>query len=84
MNQEFTTATLLKTGLMIGVKKGWRGFLWMIKIVLPVSLLTTFPASQHPEWQQTYPFLSILDEVHTIEAPDQNAGPFLFLCEKMS
>lgn len=32
---------MLKTGVMIGVKKGWRGFLWMMKIVLPVSLLTT-------------------------------------------
>lgn len=41
MDQELTMATLIKTGVMIGVKKGWRGFLWMIKIVLPVSLLTT-------------------------------------------
>ncbi len=41
MNQELTKATLIKTGVMIGVKKGWRGFLWMMTIVLPVSLLTT-------------------------------------------
>lgn len=41
MDQELTKATLVKTGLTIGVKKGWHGFLWMMKIVLPVSLLTS-------------------------------------------
>lgn len=32
---------LLKTALHNGIKKGWSGFLWMIKIVVPVSFLTT-------------------------------------------
>jgi hypothetical protein len=41
MDQKLTRTTLIKTGVMVGVKKGWRGFLWMIKIVLPVSLVTT-------------------------------------------
>jgi hypothetical protein len=40
-NQELAKATLIKTGAMTGVNKGWRSFLWMMKIVLPVSLLTT-------------------------------------------
>ena len=40
-DQSLTTKTLVKTGVMMGVKKGWRGWLWMMKIVLPVSLLTT-------------------------------------------
>ena len=32
---------LVKTGLKMGVRKGWDGFVWMMKIVLPISLLTT-------------------------------------------
>ena len=40
-NQELTRAALVKTGAIIGVSKGWRGFLWMMRIVLPVSLFTT-------------------------------------------
>ncbi|WP_319523404.1 iron transporter [uncultured Desulfosarcina sp.] len=28
------------TGLRRGAAKGWRGFVWMLKIILPVSLLT--------------------------------------------
>ncbi|HOF04590.1 MAG TPA: hypothetical protein PLH54_03130 [Syntrophales bacterium] len=31
---------LIKTGMLMGVRKGWSGFIWMMKIVLPVSLLT--------------------------------------------
>ena len=31
---------LLRTGMLMGVRKGWSGFIWMMKIVLPVSLLT--------------------------------------------
>jgi Fe2+ transport system protein B len=35
---------LLKIALRSGVKKGWQGFLWMIKIVIPVFFLTTLLA----------------------------------------
>jgi len=31
---------LLKEGFISGVKKGWSGFIWMLKIVIPVSFLT--------------------------------------------
>jgi hypothetical protein len=35
---------LLKIGFYNGIKKGWQGFLWMIKIILPVSIFTTLLA----------------------------------------
>ncbi len=31
---------LLKTVTMAGLKKGWSGFLWMMKIIFPISLCT--------------------------------------------
>jgi len=36
--------TLLNTGLHNGLRKGWQGFFWMMKIILPVSLFTTLLA----------------------------------------
>jgi len=38
---EIQYGALVKTGLKMGVSKGWKGFLWMMRIVLPISLLTT-------------------------------------------
>ncbi|MGD8370686.1 MAG: nucleoside recognition domain-containing protein [Syntrophobacterales bacterium] len=35
-----TRRTLLKEGFLAGTRKGWRGFVWMIKILVPISLLT--------------------------------------------
>lgn len=32
---------MLKEGFISGVKKGWSGFIWMLKIVIPVSFLTS-------------------------------------------
>jgi Fe2+ transport system protein B len=32
--------TRLKEGIIAGLKKGWNGFVWMMKIIVPVSLLT--------------------------------------------
>lgn len=32
---------MLRRSLLDGMKKGWRAFLWMMKIIVPVSLLTT-------------------------------------------
>lgn len=40
-NPDIRYGALVKTGLIMGVRKGWKGFLWMMRIVLPVSLLTT-------------------------------------------
>jgi Fe2+ transport system protein B len=31
---------MLKQGLVAGIAKGWRGFVWMMKIVVPVSFFT--------------------------------------------
>ncbi|MGD8529390.1 MAG: hypothetical protein PVG97_00325 [Syntrophobacterales bacterium] len=30
----------LKEGFFIGIRRGWNGFVWMIKILVPISLLT--------------------------------------------
>lgn len=35
---------LLNTGLRVGLKKGWDSFLWIMKIVLPISLITAMLA----------------------------------------
>lgn len=32
--------TLLKQGTVAGLKKGWSGFVWMMKIIIPISLFT--------------------------------------------
>jgi len=37
---EQSPVQLLKTGLNNGLCKGWSGFLWMLKILLPISFLT--------------------------------------------
>jgi len=34
----------LKEGLVRGISKGWKGFVWMIEIILPVSFLTALLA----------------------------------------
>ena len=36
--------TLLQEGLFAGIRKGWSGFVWIIKILLPISLLTALLA----------------------------------------
>jgi spore maturation protein SpmB len=35
-----TRRTLLREGFWAGARKGWSGFVWMIKILVPISLLT--------------------------------------------
>jgi len=35
---------LVKEGFLAGIRKGWAGFLWMMKILVPVSLFTTLLA----------------------------------------
>lgn len=34
----------LKTAIVTGVNKGWRGYIWMMKIILPISFLTALLA----------------------------------------
>ena len=36
--------SLLHEGLFAGIRKGWNGFVWMIKILVPISLLTALLA----------------------------------------
>jgi len=40
MNGETTFRTRLKEGTLAGLKKGWEGFVWMMKIIIPISLFT--------------------------------------------
>jgi spore maturation protein SpmB len=35
-----TQRTLLRDGFLAGARKGWSGFVWMMKILVPISLLT--------------------------------------------
>jgi len=37
---EMKYGALVRTGMLMGMRKGWSGFVWMMKIVLPISLLT--------------------------------------------
>lgn len=39
-----TNSGKLKEGLTRGISKGWKGFVWMIEIILPVSFLTALLA----------------------------------------
>lgn len=40
MDEVKTFRTRLKGGTAAGVKKGWDGFLWLVKIIVPISLFT--------------------------------------------
>jgi Fe2+ transport system protein B len=40
MNGENAFSTRLKEGILAGLKKGWDGFVWMMKIIVPISLCT--------------------------------------------
>ena len=39
-----STRLLLREGLFAGARKGWNGFVWMVKILVPISLLTALLA----------------------------------------
>ncbi|MBN1382034.1 MAG: iron transporter [Deltaproteobacteria bacterium] len=67
-------ATLLKTALRNGTKKGWSGFLWMIKIVVPVSFLTTLLAWSG--WLNKIEFI-IQPVMGVLSLPAQAALPLL-------
>jgi hypothetical protein len=40
MNRTIDYRALLKEGIVAGLKKGWSGFRWMMKIIIPISLCT--------------------------------------------
>ncbi len=39
-----SNGNLLKQGAISGLRRGWHSFLWMMKIILPISFLTTLLA----------------------------------------
>jgi hypothetical protein len=40
MTEDRDYRTLLKAGIKAGLGRGWSGFVWMMKIIVPISLLT--------------------------------------------
>ncbi len=40
MTEKQEYGTLLKQGTVAGLKKGWSGFVWMMKIIIPISFFT--------------------------------------------
>ncbi len=40
MTEDRDYRMLLKTGIKAGLKRGWSGFVWMMKIIIPISLFT--------------------------------------------
>ena len=40
MTENENYRSLLKTATVAGLKRGWSGFVWMMKIILPISLFT--------------------------------------------
>jgi len=40
MTEKKDYRSLLKAGTIAGLKKGWDGFVWMMKIIVPISLFT--------------------------------------------
>jgi spore maturation protein SpmB len=48
---------LLKKGFISGIHRGWHGFIWMLKILIPISLLTTFL-----EWSGVIHWINFLVE----------------------
>lgn len=50
-----TKKRLLKEGCLSGIRKGWDGFVWMMKILVPISLFTTI--LEWSGWINTLDFL---------------------------
>ncbi len=64
----------LRTGIIAGIKRGWRSFLWISRIVIPVSLLTTLLV-----WSGLLEHLSFLFSpmMNFINLPFQAAIPII-------
>jgi spore maturation protein SpmB len=48
---------LIKKGFISGIHRGWHGFVWMLKILIPISLLTAFL-----EWSGVIHWINFLIE----------------------
>jgi hypothetical protein len=53
-----TTGSELRRAVLAGLTKGWHGYIWMMKIIIPISLLTAVL-----EWS------GLLEKAHGIIAP---------------
>ena len=73
MNDQ-TQGETLKRGLTVGIGKGWRGFVWMMKIIVPVSFLTALLAWSG--WMERIDFV-IRPVMGVLSLPDVAALPLL-------
>ncbi len=73
MNDQ-THGEKLKQGLTVGIGKGWRGFVWMMKIIVPVSFLTALLAWSG--WMERVDFV-IRPVMEFLSLPDVAALPLL-------
>ncbi len=73
MNDQ-THGKTLRLGLTVGIGKGWRGFVWMMKIIVPVSFLTALLAWSG--WMERIDFV-IRPVMGVLSLPDVAALPLL-------
>jgi hypothetical protein len=66
--------TQLKRGFLTGIKRGWRSFVWICKIIIPVSLLVTL--LQWTGWLNQLDFL-LNPLMNLINLPPQAALPII-------
>ncbi|MBW2559951.1 MAG: iron transporter [Deltaproteobacteria bacterium] len=64
----------IKQGLTVGIGKGWQGFVWMMKIIVPVSFLTALLAWSG--WMERIDFV-IRPIMGFLSLPDVAALPLL-------
>jgi len=64
----------LKRALIVGVGKGWRGFVWMMKIIVPISFLTALLAWSG--WMERVDFV-VRPVMGFLSLPDIAALPLL-------
>lgn len=64
----------LRCGLNSGIQKGWRGFLWMLKIIVPISFLTVL--LEYSGWIHYIDFI-IKPAMNLLNLPPMAALPLI-------
>ncbi len=64
----------LRHGLSSGIQKGWRGFLWMLKIIVPISFLTVL--LEYSGWIHYIDFI-IKPAMNLLNLPPMAALPLI-------
>jgi hypothetical protein len=64
----------LRYGLSSGIQKGWRGFLWMLKIIVPISFLTVL--LEYSGWIHHIDFI-IKPAMNLLNLPTMAALPLI-------